>query len=148
MSYALFAARKQIIDSQLMCAQLQQTQRSNEQFALATDKSDLQQKVSALSSSFSGQVAELYKKLTSTSDSSQRDSINAQISQKQAEMHQQIEEINTGIHEVSIKENAIELEVKRLNTVVSVLQNELNAIEQAEGNGIKNAIPKYAGAGG
>ena len=48
---------------------------------------------------------------------------------------------------VSVKENAIEMEVKRLDTQVSALQKQLEAVEEAEGDAIKRATPKFKGVG-
>ncbi len=44
-------------------------------------------------------------------------------------------------------ENKIDMEMKRVETKISATQNELQAVEQAEGQAIKNATPKYNGVG-
>ena len=147
MGYALFAQRKLVLDGQLNSAQLQQTQRSNEQYALATQTLSLQQQLTSMNASQSGELAALYEQLAEADGTAQRDSINAQIQQKQQEFEQEIDSINREIYEVSVKENAIEMEVKRLDTMVTTLQKQLEAVEEAEGSAIDRATPKFNGVG-
>ncbi len=147
MGYALFAQRKIVLDGQLNNAQLQQTQRSNEQYALATQTLSLQQQLTSMNAAQSGELAELYGMLASTTNSNSRDSINAQIRQKEQEFEAEIDDINREIYQVSVKENAIEMEVKRLDTMVTALQKQLEAVEEAEGQAIDRATPKFNGVG-
>ena len=147
MGYALFAQRKLVLDGQLNSAQLQQTQRSNEQYALATKTLSLQQQLTSMNASQSGELAALYEQLAEASGTEQRNRINAQIQQKQQEFEQEIDSINREIYEVSVKENAIEMEVKRLDTMVTTLQKQLEAVEEAEGSAIDRATPKFNGVG-
>ena len=146
MGYALFAQRKLVLDGQLNNAQLQQTQRSNEQYALATQTLSLQQQLTSMNASQSNELAALYADLASA-DSGMRDSINASINQKQAEFEAEVDQINREIYQVSVKENAIEMEVKRLDTMVTALQKQLEAVEEAEGSAIDRATPKFNGVG-
>ena len=81
MGYALFAQRKLVLDQQLNSAQLQQVQRSNEQYSLATDTLGLQQQLSSLQAAQASELAAEYEKLSKITDSDQRDSINAKIAQ-------------------------------------------------------------------
>ncbi len=145
MAYALFASRKLVLDGQLNNAQLQQTQRSNEQYNLATRNQNLQQQLTSMNVSQSGELAELYEQLSNATNTDERNSINAQIQQKELEYEKEIDDINRSIYEISIKENAIEMEVKRLDTQVTALQQQLQAVEEAEGAGIQRATPKYGG---
>ncbi len=46
---------------------------------------------------------------------------------------------------LTAEENKLELQQKRLETKLTAAQNQLQAIEQAEGRAIQNATPKYAG---
>ncbi|MCD7879910.1 MAG: hypothetical protein LUG16_08260 [Candidatus Gastranaerophilales bacterium] len=147
MGYALFAQRKIVLDGQLNSVQLQQTQRSNEQYALATQTSSLQQQLSSLQTAQSGELADLYEDLSETSDSDDRSSINALISAKEEEFQSELDDINRDIYQVSIKENAIEMEVKRLDTMVTTLQEQLEAVEEAESSAIERATPKFKGVG-
>ena len=146
MGYALFAQRKLVLDGQLNNAQLQQTQRSNEQYALATQTLSLQQQLTSMNASQSNELAALYADLASA-DSGMRDTINASINQKQAEFEAEVDQINREIYQVSVKENAIEMEVKRLDTMVTALQKQLEAVEEAEGSAIDRATPKFNGVG-
>lgn len=147
MGYALFAQRKLVLDGQLNSAQLQQTQRSNEQYALATQTLSLNQQLTSMSASQAGELAGLYEQLAEADGTTQRDRINAQIQQKQQEYEQEVDSINREIYQVSVKENAIEMEVKRLDTMVTTLQKQLEAVEEAEGSAIDRATPKFNGVG-
>ena len=147
MGYALFAARKQIVDAQLQCAQLQQTQRSDEQFFLATQQLNLKQQMNSLTAGQASEMADLYGKLSEAETSDKRDQINAQIRQKEQNFKNQIYDINREVNEISMKEQAIQNEVKRLDTVVTALQHQLQTMEQAEGQAIERATPKFGGLG-
>lgn len=147
MGYALFAQRKIVLDGQLNSVQLQQTQRSNEQYALATQHLSLDQQVTSMNASLAGELADLYANLANASSSDSRDRTNALIQQKQQEFEVQLDGVNRQIYEVSVKENAIEMEVKRLDTMVTTLQEQLDAVEEAEGDAISRATPKFSGVG-
>lgn len=147
MSYALFAQRKLTLTGQLNCVSLQQTQRSNEQYQLATDTLSLQQQLSSMQASQAGELADLYGALASAGDSDERNKINAQIQQKEQEFKVELDAINREIYQTSVKENTLEMVVKRLDTQVTALQKELEAVEQAESNAIDRATPKFNGVG-
>ena len=147
MGYALFAQRKLVLDGQLNNAQLQQTQRSNDQFKLATRSTGLQQQLTSLNAAQSGELADLYEKLSAETDTKKRDSINSEIKKKELQFEQEVDKLNREIYQISIKENAIEMEVKRLDTQVTALQKQLEATEQAEGGAVNRATPKFGGVG-
>lgn len=147
MAYALFAQRKIVLTGQLNMVTLQQTQRSNEQMALATNTLSLQQQLTSIQSAQSLELADLYQKLSTTTDSNEREKVNAQIKEKQSKFDAEIDTINRDIYKVSVKENAIETEVKRLDTKVTALQKQLEAVEEAEGSAIDRATPKFKGVG-
>ena len=69
------------------------------------------------------------------------------IEARQKYFDAEIEKINNQIYENSIKENAIEMEVKRLDTKLTALQKQLEALKEAEGNGIEKITPKFQGLG-
>lgn len=146
MGYALFANRKLVLDSQLNSLQLQQTQRSNTQYNLATKNLSMQQQLSSLQTAQSQELSGLYNQLASA-DSNARPGIQAQIEQKQLEFEQELDKINRNIYEIGIKENAIEMEVKHLDTQVTAVEKQLQAVEEAEGAGIDRATPKFKGVG-
>ncbi len=154
MGYALFAQRKIVLDGQLNNLQLQQTQRSNEQFALATQTAGLQQELSSMQASQSTELSYEYEKLsqvnsdgkmTADEASQARADINAGIEQLQAEFEAELDAINRRIYQVSIKENTVEMAVKNLDTEVTAIEKQLEAVEEAEGQGIDNATPKFNG---
>lgn len=147
MGYALFAQRKLVLDGQLNNAQLQQTQRSNEQYALATQTLSLQQQLTSMNAAQSLELAGLYEELSGKTDETERAQINDKIKQKEAEFEHEVDSINREIYQVSVKENAIEMEVKRLDTMVTALQKQLEAVEEAEGAAIDRATPKFKGVG-
>lgn len=147
MSYALFAQRKLTLTGQLNCVSLQQTQRSNEQYQLATDTLSLQQQLSSIQASQAGELADLYGALASAGDTDERNKINAQIQQKEQEFKVELDAINREIYQTSVKENTLEMVVKRLDTQVTALQKELEAVEQAESAAIDRATPKFNGVG-
>ena len=147
MGYALFAQRKRVLDMQLNTVQLMQTQRSNEQYALATQTLGLNQQLSSLQSSQAGELAVLYEELADADGDEARADKNAEIQALQQQHKQEQDDINRQIYEVSVKENAIEMEVKRLDTMVTALQKQLEAVEEAEGAAIDRATPKFNGVG-
>lgn len=145
MGYALFANRKLVVDGQLNNAQLQQTQRSNEQYEMATHTLSLQQQLTSMNASQSNELAALYEDLAAADDDTKRAEINSQIKAKELEYEKEVDNINRQIYQVSVKENAIEMEVKRLDTQVTALQKQLEASEEAEGACIDRATPKFRG---
>ena len=169
MGYALFAQRKLVLDSQLNAAQLQQTQRSNEQYQLATKTLSLQQQLSSLQAAQAFELQPMYQELSNAGNNLDQDKyknadgtlsdnyykeieqkradINAKILSKQEKFKVEEDQINQQIYIVGVKENAIEMEVKRLDTQVTALQKQLEATEEAEGAAIDRANPKFKGVG-
>ena len=147
MSYALFAQRKVVLTGELNMVSLQQTQRSNEQYLLATQTLSLQQQLSSMQAAQSLELSDLYRQLSQATDSNVRESINNVIREKQAGFDAELDGINRDIYVVSVKENSIEMEVKRLDTQVTALQKQLEAVEQAESSAIDRATPKFQGVG-
>ena len=147
MGYALFAQRKLVLDSQLNQCELLQTIKSNAQMKLATQELGLGQQQSSLKAAQALQVADLYDKLSSATETQERDSLNAQISKMTKEHEAELDAINREIYVVSAQEQAIEVEVKRLDTKVTAIQKQLEAVEQAEGKAIDRATPKFSGLG-
>ncbi len=145
MGYALFAQRKLVLEGQLNCLQLQQTQRSNEQYALATETLGLQQQMSSIQAAQSTELASEYEKLAQASSESARDAINANIKAMEEDFQAELDAINRKIYQTSVKENTIEMAVKRLDTEVTAVEKQLEAVEEAEGDGIDKATPKFNG---
>ena len=187
MGYALFAQRKGQLTGNLNTVSLMQTQRSNEQYALATHTLSLNQQLSSLQVSQSKDLADLYallanadedrisddyvnqikrdkdttgtgkstydslsteaRKLVDQASTTGREDIQAKIEELELKHQQEQEAINRKIYLVSVKENAIEMEVKRLDTQISAIQQQLKAVEEAEGSAIERATPKFNGVG-
>ncbi len=147
MAYALFAQRKIQVTGQLNSVSLQQTQRSNEQYLLATDTLSLNQQLTNMTASQSLELSKLYAELSSANDEAQRNSINAKINSKQEAFKAEQAQISNKIYLAEVKEQSIEMEVKRLDTQVTALQKQLEAIEQAESSAIDRATPKFKGVG-
>ena len=51
------------------------------------------------------------------------------------------------INEAQIKENRLDMIIKRLESQLTAAQNELQSVESQEGNAIKMSTPKYGGVG-
>ena len=147
MGYALFAQRKLALDMQLNMAQLEQTMASNAQYCLATKTLSLNQELASTQSGQSAELATLYDELSTKTDSGERQAINDKIAAKQKWFDQENDKINQQIYQVSVAENAIEMTVKRLDTMVTALQKQLEAVEQAEGQAIDRATPHFKGLG-
>ena len=145
MGYALFAQRKVVLDGQLNALELQQTQRSNEQYNLATQTLSLNQQMASMQASQSTELADKYEELANASGEEARASINAEIRGMEEDFQAELDEINRQIYQVSVKENTVEMQVKRLDTMVTSVQKELEAIEDAEGESIDRATPKFKG---
>ena len=147
MGYALFSQRKLLLTSQLQSYQLQQTQRSNEQFVIATQQASLKQQLASLGASQAGELADLYEILAESDGTTERNSINALIKAKEEYFKQETDAINRQIYVISQKESALELEVKNLDTKVTKIQKELETLEQAEQQGIERSMPHFSGLG-
>ena len=147
MGYALFAQRKLVLTGSLNSVSLQQTQRSNEQYMLATNTLSLQAQLSSMQAAQATELADQYEELAETTDSDKRESINAMISSMQERFKAELDDINRQIYQVGVKEQAIELEVKRLDTQYSSIEKQLEAVEEAEGEAIDRATPKFSGIG-
>lgn len=183
MGYALFAQRKVQLTGQLNSVSLQQTQRSNEQFLLATQTLSLQQKMTSLQTAQATDLADLYALLSisqsesgfdfesvsnevqegeskserarleevmkkyNLTNSSTRENVNAKIKEEEQKNQQELDAINRQIYTVSIKEQAVEMQVKRLDTQITTLQQQLESIEDAESDAIDRATPKFSGVG-
>ena len=147
MGYALFAQKKLVLSGLINSVQLQQAQRSDEQIRLSTNTLTLQSRVSNTQAGQAAELGELYNQLASANDSNERQNINNQIEARQRFFDAEIQSINNQIYQTSIKENAIEMEVKRLDTKLTALKKQLEKIEEAEGEGIDKATPQFKGIG-
>ena len=147
MAYALFVQDKIVLTGLLNNYQLQQTQRRDEQNELATDTLGLQQQMSSIQASQSIQLAGKYEDLANTTNETDRASKNAEINALEAAFDAEIDQINRKIYQVSVKENTVEMAVKRLDTEVTAIEKQLEDVEKAEGEGIDRSTPKFSGIG-
>lgn len=147
MGYAVFAQRKVVLTSRLNSYQLQLMQMDDRQFALATDGTDLDMQLSSINQAQSTELSDLYKSLTGADNDDAKDEIRAQIEEVKNKYATWTEEINQENYELSQKENMIEMQKKRLETQITKISQELEAVEKAEQDGIQRANPKYSGLG-
>ena len=147
MGYALFAQRNLVLDSQLNICEMQQMMKANAQMQLATQELGLNQQQTSLKAAQALQISELYGQLAETTDSGLRQQINDTIKQMELQQQNELDAITRQIYTVSVQEQALEVEVKRLDTKVTALQKQLEAVEQAEGKAIDRATPKFSGLG-
>ncbi len=64
------------------------------------------------------------------------DTLNTVVNEKYAQQYNK---------QLEVVENQLDMEQKKLETQLSARQQELQAVEQAEGQAIQNATPKYSG---
>ena len=143
--YALFAHKKLVLSGLINSVQLQQTQRSDEQMRLSTNTLTLKSRLSNIQASQTNELAKLYEQLSSSSNAYERAKIENDIKEKEECFKNEIDKINQEILSTSIKENAIEMEVKRLDTKLTALKKQLEAIEKARSEDIENAFLKFNG---
>lgn len=143
MSYAIFSQQKVFLTSRLNSTNVQQMQRQNEQSSMATNTTNLQQELSSLQVAQSSELSDLYEDLAAAGNETQRASINAEIKALELSFTAEEDQINRKITQTSTKENAIELQVKSLDTQVSSLTKQLDAVKEAESSAMDRATPKY-----
>lgn len=80
-------------------------------------------------------------------DVDSRQKIQDNINKIQSTYDSRIQNVQRQIQAISIKENGLEMEVKRLDTKLTAYQQRLEKIEEAEGKGIEKATPKFTGIG-
>ena len=144
MGYALFANKKLLLDYRLNYYQLLQTMKQNHQYNLATQQLGLEQQKSSLGSSQALELAGFYEDL-SKADSSERESIQAKIESTKQVHVSELDAIAQEIYKIAVEEQGVEMEIKRLDTQVTATQKDLEAVEEAEGDAINRATPKYKG---
>ena len=107
----------------------------------------MQQKLSSLLSSQALELEPLYQRLADSTSEEERADVQNEIAQMQNRHKREEEAINREIYQTGIKETAIEMEVKRLDTQITTLQKQLEAVEEAESAAIDRATPKFKGVG-
>ena len=138
MGYALFAQRKVELTGHMNIVSLQQTQRSNEQYLIATQTLTLNQQLTNMTAAQSSQLATLFSQLASAENSTDRERINNLINARQNDFEKENQAINNKIYLT---------EVKRLDTQITSLEKQLKAVEEAESDAVDRATPKFKGVG-
>ena len=131
MGYAMFCSRKIMLVNQI----------NDLQYRL-TELTMKQQDLSQLSSAYTTQAQSYYNFTTGQMDQAALDKAIADSSPNSGVNSFQDPEAN--LKKISNAEKQIEMESKRLQTQLQAKQQELEAVEKGEEQGIKNATPKYA----
>ena len=126
---------------------MQQMQRADEQMQITTRALALKAQISSIQNAFEAELSPLYEQLAETSNPNIRKNINIRIGLIESDFAKEIDQINMILTNAIQKENTIEMQVKRLDTLVTTLQKQLEKIEEAEGIGIESTIPKFRGLG-
>ena len=142
--YAIFSIRKLTATSRLNAAQVQLMKLDDQQYAIATQKLNLQSELSGERISNAQKLSEMYSSLAEASD---KDAAKAEISAEEQKQKEAEEKINQQTYSLAAQENAIELQKKALETQITKWSKELEVIEKAEADGIERANPKYSGLG-
>ena len=137
MGYALFTARKMSLQAKVNQYNLQLTKLSNQETQLAneaalrqkaTNAVDKAQSVGSLVGSFFGPVGNIVSGVANFAIDS--------VQNKADEAYQT---------ELAAKQQQIDTEKQRLTTLLNAASNELQQVEKAEEQSIKNATPSYVG---
>mgnify|MGYP002626991670 CR=1 FL=1 len=147
MQYTMFSQKKLELTGLINSVQLQQVQRSDEQLALSARTITLQSTITNLQASHSASLGALYEQLATVTDSTDRQAITDAIEYEQSKNEGRIAQINQQIYQVSVQENAIEMEIKRLDTKLTAMKKQLEKIEEAEKEGIEKSVPQFNGLG-
>ena len=140
MGYVLFAHQQQVTGGLINSKNLALAQISDQRMVLASHTSTLQSQITSLTSRKADQTGDLYQQMTSADDSSARETVQAEIEKLETDFEAEIAKINLKIYNTSIKDQALEMQQKKEETILTALQKTLDNIEAA----LKNAIDKGA----
>ena len=73
--------------------------------------------------------------------------IDLEIQKEENKKEKEIAALKNQTYSITAKENALEMEVKRLDTTLSAMQKQLEKIVEAEKTGIEKAAPSFNGQG-
>ena len=145
--YAFFNVRAISITNNINMDQLQLADLDEEQSSLQDQELANQMAESSEKIRSSYILESLYRKLSQVQDESMRKSIEAEINAEQQKTQRKQEEIKLKNQQLGMEENAIELQKKKLEAIITKLEKELESVEEAEKSGIERANPKYNGLG-
>ena len=89
-----------------------------------------------------GENSKSYEKFVKDYDAYQRQINNGIVGSLQKEYYQNVES-----KRIAAMENQLEMKQKKIESQITIVQNDLQSCEQAEAKAIQNATPKYAGLG-
>lgn len=147
MGYAIFSHRKVTLTSRLNFRQLDEMKIDDIQYKLASNQLELQRQLSSSGQAKSTELSEQYTLLAGigSDDTAGREAIETEIA-RITEYYDSVEQdINTQVYDLQAKENIYEMEKKRLETVITKIEKELENIEKSEASAIERANPKYDG---
>lgn len=154
MGYALFTCRKLMLQKRLNQVNYRQLAYQQKRNELVNQAANIEMKLAARDMKYQQDMlakqTEIFGDLTAGGG-------NSQISDDQMRLYEttmaQMEtkyKSDTSIENMTLKslsaqENVIDLEIKKLDTQVKEITTEMEGVEKAEENGIKNSTPKYGG---
>lgn len=145
MGYALFTARKLSVTTRLNTCNAQLTSNTERAYSL-TNTIFTKQSKAALDSSLASQKAyKEYEAAVSGENVSAeaKEKADAALQSALADAELVSTQSNTEIQELNLEQTRLDQEKKRLETQLNAYQNELDNVEKAEGDAIKNATPNF-----
>lgn len=136
MGYALFTARKLSLTSRVNQLNSQLMQISQQQMNLANSYSAQQMIGSMNQSSSISDAASLFQQGEISSDI-----YRAKVDQANADATKE----NAQLSAIAAQQNALDLQRETLETQLTAASKELESVEKAEQDAIKNATPSYVG---
>ena len=143
MGYALFSQNKLALNSTKSTIELQQAQRMNQNLQLAADKSAFQMDLSSSEQAIAEDKQEVYEAFAN--EEITKDDKENLINELDNELKILQEETNRELRTLEVKEAALQMEIKSLDTQHDAIAKQLEAVEQAEGEGIEQSTPKFSG---
>ncbi len=145
--YAFFANNAYALINRYNSKQFELKQWDDKQFALATQKSNLQMEQSADRIRFASQKSKLYEELggISTEDTDSYDAKKQEITALEAKETALNEESSMRINSLAPLENIYEMMKKECETEVTKIGKEMETNDKAIANGIDHANPNIVG---
>ena len=156
MGYALFTARKLMLQNRLNQMNYRAMVLSQQQQNLAVQSANIQQ-ISGLRTSLtsiytSQQMSDAYESLGENASESQIDTkvnqMQAMMEKYQAKQDALTSSDSARLASIQVIDNQIDLEMKKIETEIKTTTAEMESVEKAEDSAIKAAAPKYSGGAG
>ena len=139
--YAIFSIRKLTATSRLNMAQIQLMDLDDQQYSLVTQKLNIENEQAQKQIQVASKLSKLYE---NAGDGEVNEN---EVKQLEQELTKSTAQATQKKNAIAYQENAIELQKKSLETVITKWTKELEVIEKAEEAGIERANPKYTGLG-